>query len=223
MLFVVFFIPLNSLDAQTGKFNYDLIKQDRFKRMVNDAADTTEPVVQKKEIKRKKISLGGIFLSAGTGLSIPLKKFNENSNPAFGLLGRLEYSTYKIFPLVIGGEVTYFSYNGADLFKTTNLLNTFKTKILSYGITLEYTLSKLLNSSYTIPFVMLDVKINSIKREYDAGHTFSDLPAKDSKISVGAGFGFTLFVLDFYLKYNYMKDQNNFGVYTKIKFPIIRF
>jgi hypothetical protein len=28
-----------------------------------------------------------------------------------------------------------------------------------------------------------------------------------SKISVGAGFGFTMFIFDFHVKYNYLKDN----------------
>jgi hypothetical protein len=62
-----------------------------------------------------------------------------------------------------------------------------------------------------------------LKREYDVDTTFADLPREESKISVGAGFGFTLFIFDFYAKYNYMKGTPNITVYFKTKFPVIRF
>lgn len=176
----------------------------------------------KKPVTLKNVSLGGIFLSLGTGLTIPLRSFNTNSNYAFGILGGLEYSSTKIFPLVIGGEVSYFSYAGDDDFKTINVLKAFTTKIFSYGLTLEYSLSRLLHTSYSMPFLKVDVKNNSIKREYDDAVTFNDLPRKESRISFGAGVGFTLFVLDFYVKYNFMKDMSNFGVYAKLKFPLIK-
>jgi hypothetical protein len=218
LLFVLFlFVLTDHSFAQTvdNTFTDINLKVNKKQSLLQD---TTRPVT-----KRKSFSLGGIFISAGTGLSVPLKKFYENSIPTFGILGRLEYSSYTIFPFVIGGEVTYFSYNGDDEFKTLNLLSNYRTKILSYGLSIEYTLSKLLNSSYTIPFVAIDVKSNNIKREYDDNASFVDLPRTESKISIGGGVGFTLFVLDFYVKYNYMKDLSNFGVYTKIKFPVIRF
>lgn len=218
LLFVLISFVLNySSFAQSAKNIFSDINLELSKKQ-SLLQDTTKPVTQ-----RKKFSLGGIFISAGTGLNVPLKKFYENSTPTFGILGRLEYSSYSIFPLIFGGEVTYFSYNGDDEFKTLNLLSNFRTKILSYGLSIEYTLSKLLNSSYTIPFVTVDVKSNNIKREYDEDASFTDLPRTESKISIGGGIGFTLFVLDFYVKYNYMKDLSNFGVYTKIKFPVIRF
>jgi hypothetical protein len=168
-------------------------------------------------------SISAIFLGIGGGLSIPVTPFKDNSDVTFGILGRIEYASTKIFPFVIGGEVTYFSYNGADLFKTTNLLTNFKTKILGYGLNIEYSLTKIFRSSFTMPFISADVKNNSIKREYDDNKTFTDLPRQESKISVGAGFGFTMFIFDFHVKYNYMKNNVNVGVYVKTKFPVIRF
>jgi hypothetical protein len=179
--------------------------------------DTTKQVT-----KEKKISLGGIFLSAGTGISVPIHSFQEYSNVSFGILSRLEYSSSAIFPFVIGAEIDYFKYIGSDNYKTINLLAGLQTKIFSYGLTIEYVLSKLFSSSYTIPYLTLDVKNNSINREYDLT---ADLPLsrKESKISIGFGFGFTLFIFDFYTKYNYMKDVSNFGVYMKVKIPVIRF
>jgi hypothetical protein len=172
---------------------------------------------------RKKFSAGGIFLSVGTGLNIPLREFNNNSKATFGILGRLEYASTKIFPFVIGAEVSYFSYKPDDLFLTQHLLNTFRTKILSLGLNIEYSLARLFNSPYSIPFLTLDVKTNKIKRDIDAGVTLEGIPATDSRISAGFGVGLTLFVFDFYIKYNYMKDLSHFGAYAKMKFPVIRF
>ena len=169
-------------------------------------------------------SLGGIFISAGTGLSIPLGEFNNNSGSSFGLLGRVEYSSISIFPLVLGGEITYFSHGGTDVFKTQNLLTTFDTKILSIGLTAEYALSKYFKITYTTPFITADVKYSMIKRDIaPATVKFQNLPEKDNKISFGVGAGFTLFVFDFSVKYIYMKDLTSVAVFTKVKFPAIRF
>lgn len=170
-----------------------------------------------------KRSISAIFLGVGGGIAVPLTPFKDNSDVTFGILGRLEFASTSIFPFVIGGEVDYFSFNGSDEFRTVNLLSGFKTKILSVGLNIEYSLTKLIRNSFTMPFLTVDVKTNMIKREYDAGRTFDDLPAEENKISVGAGFGFTLFILDFYVKYNHMKNNSFIGVYTKTKIPVIRF
>ena len=176
-----------------------------------------------KKTGHPKFKAGGIFLNLGTGLGVPLKDFNDNSKPTFGILGRVEYASTAIFPFVIGAEIDYWSYIGDDQFKTLNLLSTFRTKITSFGLNIEYSLARLFNSPYSIPFITVDVKTNKIKREIDLGRTLEGLPAKDSKVSFGVGIGTTLFVFDFYLKYNFMKELSNFGAYAKMKFPIIRF
>jgi hypothetical protein len=194
----------------------------RRKMEVTDNAIKLKDTIKQKT-KTARFSSNAIFISAGGGLNVPVVNFNANSNATFGILGRLEFGSTLIFPFVIGGEVDYFSYNGADLFKTTNLLTKYTTRILSFGMNIEYVLSKFFSSSYTMPFITIDVKSNSIKREYDETANLPELARAESKISVGAGLGFTLFVFDFYAKYNYMKDLQNFGVYAKVKFPLIRF
>ncbi len=175
-----------------------------------------------KQEKKHKVSISGIFLSIGTGLSVPLAQFSSKSNPVFGILGRLEFASTATYPLVFGGEVSYYSYSGKDNFMTQNLLTGYQTKIFSYGLTAEVTFARLIKSHYTIPFICIDVKSNKITRVI-SGSTLPDIPLKESRVSVGAGFGFTLFVLDFYLKYNFMKDLSSFGAFAKIKFPILRF
>jgi hypothetical protein len=179
----------------------------------------------KQKIRKTKISpLGGIFLSVGGGLSVPLGEFSNSSDVSFGALARIEVSTFSIFPLVLGGEVTYFGYSGNDEFKTLNLLNTLTTEVISFGLTAEYALPRLFKSTYLIPFVAADVKYSMVKRQMaPTSNQPPNLPTEDNKISVGIGAGFTLFIFDFYGKYIYSKNTTNFTVFTKVKFPLIRF
>lgn len=177
--------------------------------------------LQKKLVPKRTIS--ALFLGLGGGIAVPMSKFSETANPTFGLLGRLEFSSTGIFPFVIGGEVNYYSYNSPDEFRTINLLSSYRTKILSFGLNIDYSLSKLFRTSFTMPFVSVDVKSNNIKRDFDENRSFEGLPLTESKVSVGAGIGFTLFILDFSVKYNYMKDNSFISVTTKTKFPVIRF
>jgi len=170
-----------------------------------------------------KRSISALFLGFGGGLAIPVSKFTETANPRFGILGRMEFSSTGIFPFVIGAEVNYYSYNSPDDFRAINILSSYRTKILSFGLNIDYSLSKLFRSSFTMPFLTVDVKSNNIKREFDEIRTFEGLALTESKVSVGAGIGFTLFILDFSVKYNYMKDNSFVSVTTKTKFPIIRF
>lgn len=184
----------------------------------------TQDTTKQKTRETKISSLGGIFLSVGGGLSVPLGEFNNNSDVSFGALARIEVSTFSIFPLVLGGEVSYFGYSGNDEFKTLNLLTTLTTKIISFGLTAEYALPGLFKTTYLIPFVAADVKYSMVRREVaPTSNQPPNLPTEDNKISGGIGAGFTLFIFDFYGKYIYSKNSTNFTVFTKVKFPVIRF
>lgn len=190
----------------------------------SDFPDAQYKLTDTLEKKRKgNISIGGIFFSAGFGFAFPVGGFSGNSDYAFGFLGRLEYASTSIFPLVIGGEISYADYGGSDEFKTLNILSNFDTKIISFGLSADYSLSKLIKTPYLIPFITADIKSNIITREYDSDVEFSNLPRNETGISISGGFGFTVFVFDIYAKYSYMKNFTTYGFFTKIKIPIIRF
>lgn len=212
-VFAGFYLSSSAVFTQT-KIDYSKLYQENSKTTFADS-------VTKKLVTKKTIS--AIFLGLGGGLGIPLSPFKNNSNVTFGALGRVEFGSTAIFPFVIGVELDYFSYPGADEFETQNLINSLKTKILSYGLNIEYSMAKLVRSSFTTLFLTADVKNNQINREYDSDTNFVDLPREESKISFGGGIGFTLFIFDIYGKYNYMKGNSNIGVYIKTKFPVIRF
>ena len=127
-----------------------------------------------------------------------------------------------IFPFVIGGEVSYFSYSGSDNYLSQNYLTTFQTKIFSFGLNTEFSLSNIIKTDYTVPFITLDIKSNRIKRVI-SGYNPINVPGSESRISIGLGAGFTLFVMDIYVKYNYMKNLSSIGAFTKVRFKIFQF
>lgn len=187
----------------------------------NSAGYTFVDSLRKKLVTKKSIS--AIFISFGGGLSVPLDTFGTTAIVTFGILGRLEFASTAIFPFVIGAQVDYFSYNSSDEFRTINLLTGYSTKILGIGLNIEYSIAKLLRSPFTMPFLTVDVKNNIIKREFALENETLPIPREETKISVGAGFGMTIFIFDFFAKYNYMKNNSFIGVYTKTKIPVIRF
>ncbi len=221
-------LPLVLVILTVNTYSQKLTKADlSFKQVsghnlqMNSINKTFADSLQKKLVPKRNIS--ALFLGLGGGIAVPMTKFSETANPTFGLLGRLEFSSTGIFPFVIGGEVNYYSYNSPDEFRTINLLSSYRTKILSFGLNIDYSLSKLFRSSFTMPFISVDVKSNNIKRDFDENKSFEGLALTESKVSIGAGIGFTLFILDFSVKYNYMKDNSFISVTTKTKFPVIRF
>lgn len=218
---VLLILTVNTYSQKQNKFDLSYSKKYALQN-----SKVTQPITYADSLQKKlvpKRSISALFLGLGGGIAVPMSKFSETANPTFGILGRLEFSSTGIFPFVIGGEVNYYSYNSPDEFRTINLLSSYRTKILSFGLNIDYSLSKIFKTSFTMPFISVDVKSNNIKRDFDENRSFEGLPLTESKVSVGAGLGFTLFILDFSVKYNYMKDNSFVSVTTKTKFPVIRF
>jgi len=164
----------------------------------------------------------GIFLSANIGIDIPFQKFSENSSTALILGARLEYASLKIYPVVIGVSYQYQSNPGGDEFKTVNLLNSFDTKIHSFGIGFDVILNKYLKSSFTIPFLTLELKYLSAKREISPEGALPELLREESIIGFSGGLGFTLFIFDIYGTYNYAKDYSSISVRTRVRIPVLK-
>ena len=181
----------------------------------------------KKDSVRKLISdkpnPSGLFLSAGLGADIPFSDFADNSTTALCLGARLEYSGLKIYPFVIGLSYQYQSNEGSDDFKTTNLLNGLKTTIHSFGFGFDVILNKYLKSSFTIPFLTLEVKYLMAQREINPENALPDLAREESVIGFSGSLGFTLYVFDIYGTYTHAKNYSSFAVKTRFRIPVLRF
>jgi hypothetical protein len=179
--------------------------------------------IKKPETKVKIKKAGGIFISPVLGAEFPIKDLNANSKYAFCFGGRLEYSSLNIYPFVIAATIQYQNHSGADDFKTMNLINSLNTKITSYGICVDVLLNKYLKSSFTIPFVFLEARSISVKREVSPEANFPNLKSTDNTIGIGGGFGFTLYIFDIYTTYMSAKDYSTISIKTRIRFPLLKF
>lgn len=185
---------------------------------VNEA-DTIKK--QEPQVKIKKP--GGIFISPVLGAEFPIKDLNANSKYAFCFGGRLEYSSLNIYPFVIAATIQYQNHSGADDFKTIYLINSLSTKITSFGISVDVLLNKYLKSSFTIPFVFLEARSISVKREVSPETNFPNLKSTDNTIGFGGGFGFTLYIFDIYTTYLSAKDYSTISIKTRFRFPLLKF
>jgi hypothetical protein len=166
---------------------------------------------------------GGIFIAPVLGAEFPTKDFVANSKYAFCIGGRLEYSSMNIYPFVIGASIQYQNHDGADDYKTTNLLNSMSTKITSFGISLDMILNKYLKSTFTIPFIFVEARSVNVKREVSPSENIHDLKSTDNTIGFGGGFGFTLYIFDIYTTYFSAKEYSTISIKTRFRFPLLKF
>jgi hypothetical protein len=182
-------------------------------------SDSTKKQVQNYNIKKP----GGIFIAPVIGAEFPTKGFNANSKYTISLGGRLEYASTSIYPFIIGATIQYQNHNGSDDFKTLYLINSLSTKITSYGISVDMILNKFLKSSFTIPFVFLEARSLSVKREVSPASNYPDLKSTDNTIAFGGGGGFTLYIFDIYASYLSAKEYSTISIKARFRFPLIKF
>ncbi len=168
-------------------------------------------------------SPGGIFITPSLGMEIPMSGISGNSNMALSLGAKLEYSSIKIYPFVLGVSFQVNNHNGSEEYRTINLLNTFTTKITSFGISVDFLLAKYLKTKFTVPFFILEGKYFQIQREISPEKELDGILKDESGIGVTAGAGFTLYIFDIIGTYSYFEKNSTIGFKTRIRVPIIKF
>jgi len=166
---------------------------------------------------------GGIFISPTLSAVYPSGDFSQIGKLAAQFGVRLEYSSKKIYPFVIGALFEVAKHNGKDDYMTTNLLTTLSTKTTAVGGSVDIILSKYLKTNFTIPFATLEVKYISATTSVTPAENVPDLVLSQGEIAYGGGLGFTLYIFDIYAKYSYSKSYSTFSVNTRFHFPVIKF
>lgn len=173
--------------------------------------------------KKDYSSPGGLFITPSLGMEIPMSGISGNSNMALSLGAKLEYSSIKIYPFVLGVTFQVNNHNASEEFKTINLLNTYTTKITSFGISVDFLLAKYLKTKFTVPYFILEGKYFQIQREISPEKELAGILKDESGIGVTAGAGFTLYIFDIIGTYSYFEKNSTIGFKTRIRVPIIKF
>lgn len=207
-ILLLLIIPLMSYSQINANY-YDHIR-----KMPLDSITSTKSDNQK---------LNGIFISPFVGMDWPVRNFNTTSASALIYGGKIEFASYKLYPLVLGVIYSYQTNPGKDEFLTSLLLNTFDTKITSFGLTFDFLLNKYIKSNFTIPFLTLELKYLDIQRFASPLNNISNIDNNDKVLGVTLGGGFTLSIFDIYGTYTYAKDFSSAGLKTRIHFPVFKF
>jgi len=168
-------------------------------------------------------SPGGIFITPSLGMEIPMAGISGNSNMALSLGAKLEYSSIKIYPFILGLSFQVNNHNGSEEYKTINLLNTFTTKITSIGVSVDFLLAKYLKTKFTVPFFLLEGKYFQIQREISPEKDLDGIIKEESGFGVTAGAGFTVYIFDIIGTYSYFQKNSTLGFKTRIRVPVIKF
>lgn len=166
---------------------------------------------------------GGIFITPMAGFEFPMSEFANNSDYAISYGARLEYASISIYPIVIFGQFQFQNHPGSDAFRTQNLLNSMETQITSYGGGVYILLNKYLKSNFTMPFLIADFKLSSVKRILSPEIEIEGIKTTDSKFVFSAGFGFTLYIFDIITSYNFAQEYSTLSIKTQFRIPVFKF
>lgn len=168
-------------------------------------------------------NVGGLFLAPSIGFTFPIKAFSQNSAQGLTYGVKLEFASSKIYPFVIGAFYEYTSFPGDDGFKNLHFLNSFTTKVSSFGGGIDIILSKYIKTDFTIPIIGLEAKMMNVKREILPDTTNLGLAASESILGFGGSLGFTVFIFDINVGYTHAKDFSSIYAKARFHFPIIKF
>ncbi|MBV6478638.1 MAG: hypothetical protein HGGPFJEG_01393 [Ignavibacteria bacterium] len=173
--------------------------------------------------RTQKINFGGIFLSPYIGVSFPIGGFNDYSKSGFAYGFKAEIGFNKLYPFVFGVVYEGQTNPGNPEFTTTNVLNTYDTKITSVGGSVDFILNKYVKSNFTSPILTLEVKYTSVTKDISPITNNPDIPGDKNLLTYSAGLGFTIYVFDFVSKYTFADEYSNLNFLARIHIPIVRF
>jgi hypothetical protein len=187
----------------------------------NDKPDAGKDTVASISAYNQKMN--GIFVTPFIGIDWPVRDFHNisKSTVAYGI--KLEFASFKLYPLVLGIMYKYQNNHGNDDFITAQYLNTFDTKLMSYGVTADIILNKFLHLNFSLPFIFLEAKYISVQRVISPPENPLNYSESDNLFGFTLGGGFTLSIFDIYGGYTFAKDYSSAGINTRIHFALIKF
>ena len=206
LLFVLF--PVLLLNAQDSDYQIN---------------EKFEMFYQKINNKSASVSAGGLFISPLVGLEFPVGEFNNTAKSGIVYGAKLEFASGDIYPFIIGGLFHRQTNKGDEDYKTINRIDILETTINSFGLSIDFLLSKYFKSDFTTPFVTLEAKYFMIERDISPALDTLGLATSETIIGVTGGIGLTLYIFDIYGTYTYAKNYSSFAVKTRFHFPLIKF
>jgi hypothetical protein len=165
----------------------------------------------------------GLFLDIAVGPRFPIGTFSDNSNLGVGADITISYTDNKLLPVFFYGRIGYQHYPGSqDFYKTTNHAS-FSSNVLVINSGIRY---------YFPPFIkdmvlLMPVLEGGISFGYfEQAHIFklgsgiNNFTEELSKFGAHIGGGFSMFLLDVMINYNYFELNQYISADIKIRIPI---
>ncbi len=205
---------LPDLHLNGNNFKYDLQSDKLFK-------DTVKNVPGKNKVE--KLNFGGLFIAPNMGVSFPLGVYGDFAISGFLYGVKFELAYSRLYPFVFGFVYEHQNNPASPEFINSRFLNSFNTKIVSLGGSLDIILNKFIRSNFTTPILSVEIKYATVSREYSPTVDLPDIALDDNLLTYSAGMGFTVYVFDLSGKFTFADKYSSMIFQMKFHFPVFNF
>jgi hypothetical protein len=165
----------------------------------------------------------GIFISFGVGPRLPVNYFANSSEVGYGFDVEISYTDNEFAPIFLFGRIGFDQYPGAQSYYETTDYSNYSTNILPFSVGARYYLPPLVEN------VVLFMPVVEVSANYDylqKLHQFKSASGKSnyleniSKSGFSAGVGFSMFLMELMVYYNYMQTNQYLSVDLKVRLPL---
>lgn len=165
----------------------------------------------------------GVFLAIGVGPRLPVSAFSNQSDLGYGFNIEISYTDNEYLPFFIFAKAGFEQYPGSPDFYQTSDYNNFSTTSFPVALGTRYYFPPILeNVVLLIPIVEVSANYTFLSRL----HQFKPTSAKNnyteelSKFGISVGGGFSMFLMELVLNYNYFETIQYVGLDIKVRLPL---
>jgi hypothetical protein len=165
----------------------------------------------------------GLFLDIAVGPRFPVGSFSDNSNLGVGAALTISYTDNKILPVFLYGRIGYQHYPGSqDLYKSTNYAS-FSSNLLVVQSGIRYYFPPFIKDMVLLmPVIEGGFSFGYFEKAhiFQIGSGVNDFTEEVGKVGGHIGGGFSMFLLDVMVYYNYFQRNQYISADIKIRIPI---
>ncbi|MDR3628368.1 MAG: hypothetical protein P4L45_16105 [Ignavibacteriaceae bacterium] len=165
----------------------------------------------------------GVFISVGVGPRLPVSSFASSTDIGYGFDVEIDYSDNEFFPVFLFGKIGFDQYPGAQSYYESTDYSNFSTNSLPISLGAKYYFPPLVeNIVLFMPVVEFSAnyeymqKLHQFKPASGKSNNLEDI----SKLGFSAGAGFSMFMLEIMVSYNYLQNNQYISADLKVRLPL---
>jgi hypothetical protein len=165
----------------------------------------------------------GVFLAIGVGPRLPIGSFANSSDLGYGFNFEISYTNTDYLPLFLYAKAGYETYPGSQSFYQQTEYSNFSTNTLPVSLGLRYYFSPLIeNIVLIIPIVEVsaDYTYYQTLNQFKPSSLKSNFTDNNSKFGFSIGGGFSMFMMEILVAYNYNASNQYIALDLKVRLPL---